>query len=60
MASLKQRFWPTIDDENSATAAARGAFKASATWAFLNVSLGLISLFSGSAIPVVKTIFRLE
>jgi hypothetical protein len=50
MASLKQRFWPTIDDEESANLAVRGAFTWSVTWAFLNLSLGLISLSSGSAI----------
>jgi hypothetical protein len=50
MATWKQRFWPTIKDELSARVAVRGAFKWSATWAFLGLALGLISLSSGTPI----------
>jgi hypothetical protein len=50
MMSLKQRFWPMIEDEESARRAVQSAFKWSVTWAILGLSLGLISLVSGSAI----------
>jgi hypothetical protein len=44
---MKDRFWPIIDDADSARGAVDRAARITTIWAVLNLAIGLISVFSG-------------